>query len=195
MAVADASHDPVDERALVDRARTDADAFAELYRLYVDRVHTFAYRRAGSREVAEDVTAATFEKALRGLPRFRWGPGGVGPWIFRIAANELADHHRRRGRRGGDRARRAADRLHQPATTDDVESIEQAHEAQLVRAALDDLNPRYQRALTLRYLAELDHRESARAMGISPSLMAVLVHRATAALRKAVEARQEEEPS
>lgn len=184
-------HVPFDERALVERARSDADAFAELYRRYVDRVHDFAYRRAGSREVAEDVTAATFEKALRSLHRFRWRSGGFAPWIFRIAANELADHFRRQGRRRGDRARRAADRLHDTIAVDYLDAIDAADESEGVRAALGDLNPRYQRALTLRYLADLEHAEAARAMGVSPSLMAVLVHRATTALRKAVEARQE----
>ena len=185
--------DPFDERTLVERARSDADAFAELYRRYVDRIHDFAHRRAGSREVAEDVTSATFEKALRSLPRFRWRPGGFAPWIFRIAANELADHFRRQGRRGGDRARRAADRLHDTVAVDDLDAVDEADEGEVVRAALGDLNPRYQRALTLRYLADLEHADAARAMGVSPSLMAVLVHRATTALRKAVETRQERE--
>ncbi len=56
----------------------------------------------------------------------------------------------------------------------------------LLRAALDDLNPRYQRALSLRHLAGLDHHDAARAMGLSPRVMAVLVHRATASLSKAM---------
>ena len=188
-------HDPLDERHLVERARSDVEAFAELYRLYVDRVHRFAYRRAGSKEVAEDVTAATFERALAALPRFRWRAGGFAPWLFRIAANELTDHFRRQGRARGDRARRAVDRLQAPITIDDHDAIDGALEAHLIRDALGDLNPRYQRALTLRYLADLDHADAARAMGVSPSLMAVIVHRATAALRKAMEARQTPEPS
>lgn len=182
--------DPSDERDLVERARTDADAFAELYRRYVDQIHEFAYRRTGSREVAEDVTAATFERALRALDRFRWGAGGFAPWIYRIAANELADHFRRLGRRRGDRARRAADRIQDAVAVDDVDLVDGAHDAAAVRAALGDINPRYQRALTLRYLADLEPADAARAMGVTSSLMAVLVHRATAALRKAVEARQ-----
>lgn len=182
--------DLLDERRLVEQARVDADAFAELYRLYVDRIHAFAHRRCGDAALAEDITATTFERALRGLPRFRWGSGGVAPWLFRIAANELADQHRRRGRRSGDRARRAADRLHDRTTVDDLDRIDDADRLEGLRAALDRLNPRYQRALVLRHLSGLGHEEAARAMGLSPSLMAVLVHRATAALRREIE-RQE----
>ena len=91
------------DRELVARAVTDPEAFAELYRRHVDPIYRFAYRRSGSREVAEDVTSATFEKALRGLDRFEWRDGGVRAWLYRIASHELIDHHRRAGRDAGSR--------------------------------------------------------------------------------------------
>ena len=72
-----------------------------LYREYVPRIHAFAYRRTNSREVAEDVTAATFERAYRQLARFEWRGGGFGAWLFRIASNELTDHYRRQQRTPG----------------------------------------------------------------------------------------------
>jgi RNA polymerase sigma-70 factor (ECF subfamily) len=178
---------PLDERDLVERARSDPDAFAELYRRYVDRIHDYAHRRTGSRETAEEITSTTFEKALRGLRRFRWGPGGVGPWLFKIAANELADHHRRRHRRSGDRRQRAVDRLSDRVAIDDLEHVDNADRVTLLRAALDELNPRYRRALSLRHLAGLDHHDAARAMGLTPRVMAVVVHRATVALSTAME--------
>ena len=183
------SDDPdlFDERMLVERARSDADAFAELYRRHVDAIHRFVLRRCGDPALAEDLTAATFERALAGLDRFRWHPSGVAPWLFRIASNQLTDHHRRQGRRRGDRAQRGADRLHDRVAVDDTDRVDDADRLDELRAALDQLNPRYQRALTLRHLSGLDHEEAARAMGVSPSLMAVLVHRATSALRRTLE--------
>ena len=78
----------------MERARADPTAFAELYRRYLPRVHGFAYRRTGAVEVAEDITSAAFERALRNLPSFKWQPGGFGPWLFRIVSNELVDHYR-----------------------------------------------------------------------------------------------------
>ncbi|MEZ5243622.1 MAG: sigma-70 family RNA polymerase sigma factor [Acidimicrobiales bacterium] len=183
--------DLLDERELVEQARVDVDAFAVLYGRYVDRIHAFAHRRCGDGPLAEDITAATFERALRGLDGFSWGPGGIGPWLFRIAANELTDHHRRRGRRRGDRAQRAADRLQDRAAIDDLDRIDESDRIAILRAGLDSLNPRYQRVLVLRHLSGLGHEEAARAMGLTPSLMAVLVHRANAALRRAVERLEE----
>jgi RNA polymerase sigma-70 factor (ECF subfamily) len=183
--------DLFDERELVEQARVDVDAFAVLYGRYVDRIHAFVHRRCGDAALAEDITAATFERALRGLDDFSWGPGGFAPWLFRIAANELTDHHRRRGRRRGDRARRAVDRLQDRVAVDDLERIDESDRIAILRAGLDSLNPRYQRVLVLRHLSGLGHEEAARAMGLTPSLMAVLVHRANAALRRAVERLEE----
>jgi len=43
-------------------------------------------------------------------------------------------------------------------------------------------------AISLRYLAGLTHDEAAQAMGCSKAVMAVTLHRATAALRRAMQA-------
>ncbi len=186
---------PFDERELVERSRHEADAFAELYRRHVGPIHVFIYRRTGSREVAEDLTSATFEKALSRIDRFNWTPGGISPWLFRIATNLVTDHHRRHARERGDRARSAADRLQDRVmfdTEDAIESVINSDQADFVRAALDKLNPRYQRVLSLRYLSGLEHDEAARAMGVTRSLMAVLVHRATKALGRELQRLQGE---
>jgi RNA polymerase sigma factor (sigma-70 family) len=51
---------------------------------------------------------------------------------------------------------------------------------------MERLSPRYQRALALRYLAGLTPDEAAAALGVSKATMAVVVHRATRALRRAL---------
>jgi RNA polymerase sigma factor (sigma-70 family) len=53
-----------------------------------------------------------------------------------------------------------------------------------VLSALDTLNPRYQQAISLRYLSGLSHAEAALAMGCSKPVMAVTLHRALGALRR-----------
>lgn len=187
------SPDPAAERQLAEESRHDADAFADLYRLYVDRVFTFIHRRCGSRELAEDLTAVTFEKALAGIDGFTWRRGGIAPWLFRIAANQLTDHYRRSARRGGDRGQRAIDRLHDRVAVDDIDRLDAERDADRLRAALDTLNPRYQRALSLRHLAELDQADAAAAMGLAKPAFAVLLHRATAALQRELENDWEED--
>jgi RNA polymerase sigma-70 factor (ECF subfamily) len=173
-----------DERALVERARADPSAFAELYRQYLPRVYAFAYRRTGAPEVAEDITSATFERALRNLATFSWRPGGFGPWLFRIAANELADHYRRTVRAGSARAGDAARRLQAQAAPDPADEVGARAAVDELLAAMDELSPRYQQALALRYLSGLTPDEAAKALGTSKATMAVVVHRAMRALRR-----------
>ena len=178
-----------DEAALVARARTDPAAFGSLYRCYVERIYAFAYRRTWSREAAEDVTAATFERALRHIERFDASGAGFGPWLFRIAANELVDHYRREGRTRSDRGQRGLHVLAGHPVEDDLDGIEREHEVREMIEALGTLRPRYQQALTLRYLAGVSADEAAEAMGCSKAVLAVTLHRALGALRRAVEDR------
>jgi RNA polymerase sigma-70 factor (ECF subfamily) len=175
-----------DERVLVERAMADPAAFGELYRRYLPRVHAFAYRRTGHTEVAEDITSAAFERALRNLGSFTWRPGGFGPWLFRIVSNELADHYRRAGRAASPRAAGAADRLLAAAPRDPADEVFERDTVAELLAAMDRLSPRYQRALELRYLAGLTPEQAAAALGTSKATMAVVVHRATRALRRAL---------
>jgi RNA polymerase sigma-70 factor (ECF subfamily) len=187
--IAGADGDPEHERRLVERARSgDPDAFATLYRLYMPRIHAFAYRRSHSREISEDVCAATFERAFRQLERFEWRGGGFGAWLFRIASNEIADHYRRKQRAQGERGQMAMHALHNESSYDDVEHIETGDESsRALLSALGTLNPRYQQAISLRYLAGLSHEEAAEAMGTSKPVMAVTLTRALKALKKAME--------
>ena len=177
-----------DERELVEAARTDPAAFAELYRMYFERIHAFAYRRTQTRDLAEDITSATFESAFRTLDKFEWRGGGFGAWLFRIAANELADHYRRQGRSQSERGQTALGQLHHESSVDDVEHVEGGEqEVRLLLAALDTLHPRYQEAINLRYLSGLSHEEAAAVMGISKPVMAVTLSRAVKGLKKAMD--------
>lgn len=174
---------PLDERDLVERARSDADAFAELYRTHAPRVHALAWRRLGRREAAEDVTSATFERAWRAMPKFRWRDGGFPAWLLRIAANEVTDHLRREARATSDRGQRALAALAPVDVVDD----ELAGDDPELRAALARVKPRYAEALTLRYFAGLESGEAAAALECSPRTFAVVLHRAHDALRRELE--------
>ena len=172
---------------LVSRARHDPAAFAQLYRRFVGRIFAFAHRRTWTREAAEDVTAATFERAYRHLDRFDPSGAGFGPWLYRIASNELVDHYRREGRSRSRRGQRALRALADEHTHDDLDRVESADDIQQMMSALDTLRPRYQEALMLRYLSGLSADESAKAMRCTKPVLAVTLHRALAALRRAVE--------
>jgi len=172
---------------LVDRARQDTESFEDLYVRYRDRIYAFAYRRTWTQEAAEDVTAATFERAYRHLDRFDASGAGFGPWLYRIAANELVDHYRREGRSRSPRGQRALQTLADDRSIDDLEAVERESDVRQMLDAFSTLRPRYQEVLSLRYLSGLSADEAATAMGCSKPVLAVTLHRAVTALRRAVE--------
>ena len=170
------------ERLLVERARTDRQAFAELYRRHVAAVHAFAYRRSGSREVAEEATSAAFEKALRSIGSFEWRPTGVLPWLYRIASNEVANVYRRNAQAEGRRAQLGLREL-TPGTVE-LDGDDAAMLGSAVHRALDELPAKYRDVITLRYLSGLSADDAAAALGCSKPALAVTLHRALTALRK-----------
>lgn len=168
-----------DDARLAQRALHDPAAFAELYRRHVQAVHAFVRRRTNGAHDADDITAVTFERALRALPKFDTGGTGVLPWLYRIATNEIIDQARKRSRQQSDRSQRALRLLHDPSAPDAHTTGDPA-----LIAALDRLPDRYNTVLSLRFIAGLEPSEVATHMGITEGNCAVLTHRALAALRK-----------
>ena len=74
--------------------------FEPLYLRYRDPILAYCYRRLGNRAEAEDAASTIFIAALRGLRTFhdRGKEDSFRSWLFRIAHNEVAMHHRRRSR-------------------------------------------------------------------------------------------------
>lgn len=177
------------ERALVERARTDRAAFAVLYRRHVNAVYAFARRRCGSKEVAEEATSATFERALRAIDTYEWRSAGIRPWLLRIASNEVAEIYRTRGRLSGQRGQLALRELAPPDAwpgDDGLVDAEPGHGVELavMHAALDRLPERYRAVISLRYLAGMSAGDAAAEMGCTNPVLAVTLHRALNALRR-----------
>lgn len=184
-----------EEQELVERARTDPAAFAVLYERYFERIYAFARRRTLTRDLAEDITSATFERAYRQLPSFEWRGGGFRAWLYRIASNEMADHYRRQGRSQSDRGQAALGQLYSASSEDDLDRIESGgQDVRLMLRALDRLHERYAEAIRLRYLDGLSHEEAAAVMGMSKPVMAVTLSRALKALKKAMDKLMDEGP-
>ena len=87
--------DPEAERRLVEAAQRDPSRFAELYEANFERVYAYVVRRVRERHEAEDVTSEVFHRALANLDRFEWRGAPFAAWLFRIAANAIADRGQR----------------------------------------------------------------------------------------------------
>lgn len=177
-----------DEAALVEQARSDPAAFGALYDRYVDRIYGYALRETRDVAAAQDVTAATFEKALRHIRRFRWGEMGLAPWLYRIARNEIVQQYRRDKRLSP--LDTSADAAPGPAPQRDGQEtrpieavvlfIERKHD---LHEALARLSAADREVLSLRFLEQLPTEDVARILDCSRDNIYVRLHRALGRLR------------
>ena len=84
-----------DERALIEAAQQDPRRFAELYELHFERVYAYIVRRVRERSAAEELTSHVFHQALLNIGKFKWRGAPFASWLFRIAANSIADRAQR----------------------------------------------------------------------------------------------------
>ena len=167
--------DPLEEeRLLVEAARLDPGRFGALYEAHFERVYAYVVRRVRDRSEAEDVTAEVFQQALANIARFEWRGLPFVRWLFRIAANAIADRWHRRERERGIQA--DADR-----TEPKSEEVE-AH-ASLFRL-VDRLPADQQRVIHMRFVEQKAIREIAAELGRSEGAVKQLQFRAIAGLRE-----------
>ena len=69
------------------------DDYADLYRQYLPRIHNYVRLRVDSEDLAQDLTAAAFERAVARQHTLR-NPEAFGAWLFRIARNLQVDRFR-----------------------------------------------------------------------------------------------------
>ena len=90
------------ERLLIEAAQKDPKRFAELYESNFERIYAFVVRRVRDRHEAEDLTSEVFQHALANLSRFEWRGVPFAVWLYRIAANAIADRWRQTARQQPD---------------------------------------------------------------------------------------------
>ena len=161
-----------DERALIEAAKTDPGRFAELYEEHFDRVYAFVARRVRERADAEDLTSEVFQHALKNLPRFEWRGVPFAAWLYRIAANAIADHVKAKSRE----------------TAIDVERIVNADSTEIERRAslyrsVDRLPSDQRRVIVMRFAEGKSIREIATEMSRSDGAIKQLQWRGLETLR------------
>lgn len=158
--------------------------FASAYEHHGPAVYGFIAYRVRSRADAEDLTQATFERALAAWRQYDAGRGGLRTWLLAIARNAVADHHRR----GPGRAEEPADAL---TVGRDVlvDPEEPAWGLDPVLAgALAALGQRDREVVALRFGADLAGPEIAALTGLTLANVQQILSRSLRRLRDALEA-------
>jgi len=162
----------LDDSELLRRARTNAAAYAVFYRRHARAVYRSLWSDCGDPDVALDLTAETFARALQALGGFRGVRVESGrAWIFAIANSLYLQYER--DRRIEDRARRRlgileATRLH----ADDDSVVARADAAasrDRLAGVLHELPEAQQSVLRLRIEDEATYDEIATRLGCTPA--------------------------
>src|SRR5689334_13301173 len=167
------------------RSVTDGDqaAFAELYERYQQPLLRYCRSILGGEADSQDAVQSAFVSALAALQRdSRNAP--VRPWLYRIAHNEAMSVLRRRGAR----AKLHEQLEHQSPVTADWSSDRE--QLELLIEDLWELPERQRRALVMRELSGLSHREIATGLGTSVSSAKQAIFEARRALTEFAEGRE-----
>jgi RNA polymerase sigma-70 factor, ECF subfamily len=175
--------DSVDERDLVEKAKSDPEAFGLLYEQYVDRIYSYVYYRTGSHHDAEDLTAQVFVQALKNIRRYEHRGPPFTSWLYRIAHNAVANWHRDESR-------------HQMVALDETVAVGASREESsyqrvtsnerrdLLLAAISHLPAERQDLLIFKFVEQLPNAQIGELLGRSEAAIKSLYHRTLLSLRE-----------
>ncbi|MGI8518648.1 MAG: RNA polymerase sigma factor [Acidimicrobiia bacterium] len=151
-----------------------------MYLLAYPRLLAYAWRRVGSRQLADEAVSETMTRAIAAISRYRPMSSGPVGWLFGILRNVVREIHRR-----PTASSEFPDDL--PGGDDPVEALMNSEERRLLLAAFAELDPNDQEILELRVVGRLTADEVAQVLGKRPGAVRMAQSRALDRLRQEAE--------
>ena len=169
------------EKKLVAQSQQgDQDAFAVLYRNYVQAIYRYCFFRVQDSDQAEDLTADVFLRAVDGLSRYNERGLPFGAWLFRIAHDRVVDFYRKTGRRP---IVELTDAFISDDAGPDV-SIEITESRERLYEAISHLTDEQQEVIQFRFMENWSLEDTGRMMNKSANAIKALQHRALQSLQR-----------
>lgn len=171
------------DRLLVEAAQSDPSKFDALYELHFELIYFFIVSRVHDRATAEDLTSDVFHKALANLSSYESRNTLFAAWLYRIAANCIADQYKRtrRERLGDD------DTLAAPAqeriSSGEMEFVERRG---LLFRLVENLPEIQRRVIYERFTEDRSIKEIAQRLGKTEGAVKQLQFRALRSLREQI---------
>jgi RNA polymerase sigma-70 factor (ECF subfamily) len=163
--------------------KSSAQDFSAAAESHLDDVHAYLVYLTGDRNVAEDLTAETFARALERWHRYDPERGGPRTWLCQLARTTALDHFRAEERR-----RRRERRYTLAEVREGDEPVFGAGLSPALERALARLSAAEREVVVLRIVLELDGEGAASVLGISTTACSTRLSRALAKLEKEVSA-------
>jgi RNA polymerase sigma-70 factor, ECF subfamily len=163
-------------------AQQNPARFQPLYTRYYDSVFRLIYHRTGDMELAGDLCAQVFLKALQKLPSYSFQGVPFSAWLIRIGINEVNQHFRKNQHKrvvsiNDLQLNDLADELR-----DDHEDLELLRQKML--QSLDTLKEDDLQLIELRFFEQRSFKEVAEIVGITENNAKVKVHRILERLKR-----------
>src|SRR6478672_12316164 len=152
--------------------------FGDAAERHLDDVYGYLVWFTGDRFAAEDLTAETFERALRLWHRFDPARGSARTWLCQVARTVALDHFR------SERRRRRREELAAPVERVDERFVEGLSPD--LEAALAVLTAGEREVVALRVVLDVDAQTASRVLGISPTNCTTRLNRALRKLEEAL---------
>jgi RNA polymerase sigma factor (sigma-70 family) len=152
--------------------------FAQAAEDHLDDVYGYLAWFTSDRFAAEELTAETFERALRLWHRFYPQRGSARTWLCQVARTVALDHFR------SERRRTRREQL--AALPEHVDAPFAVGLSPDLEAALHELSAGEREVVALRVVLELDAGTAARVLGISPTNCTTRLNRALRKLEEAL---------
>lgn len=172
-----------EELKIVEEAKVRPERFGVLYEKYYKKIFQFIYKRVDDEEVAGDLTAQTFVKAMVNLPKYEFKGVPFSAWLYRIAGNEVNQHFRdNKGERTVSIERNEMTRVLRMAEEGTQEFTEE--DVAMLMETIQELGPDEVQILELRFFEEKPFKEVAYILGITENNAKVKVYRIVERLKK-----------
>lgn len=170
--------------------RGDPDAIAAAYLEVAPALRAFLRGQVSHGEVADDLVEQTFLELVEDHATIRGDGRSLRGWLFRAARHNLYDWRRRAARRSDHELTEMMRATLESDAPGPEEIVGDAHDAHLIREAMQELTPDQREVLELRLIAELPIAEVAEITGKTGGAVKQLQHRGLRSLSRALERRR-----
>jgi RNA polymerase sigma-70 factor (ECF subfamily) len=178
--------EPEPDAAVIGRSVGEPECFAGVFDRYYAVIHGYVTRRLGQ-SLADDLASETFLTAFARRDRYDLERADARPWLFGIASNLVARHHRAEQRRYRAMARTGVDEVSEGHADQVVVRVDASARQSALAAALSAIPARERDVLLLVAWAELTSEQAGQALGIPAGTARSRLHRARRRVRAALE--------